>query len=251
MLLVAALCRESKAQISPPGLGIAHMADWFALGIRQKLKRRKGWQSMSYIGMGRKSNPDNYNPALKPAILVLNHEFTHAVNTHYQYAFALSYRRQDEYLDRAPYKHQRPGTQQEIRAYGRLYYFLPLRRIKLAAVLRQELRKFYTPAFHNPEESLQLRSRLRLQMTVPLNKQKTHRLITGAEALFATSQLTGHAGFTPFAYEESRFTCYYSWTLKKLPFTLDVGYMSNLLGKTASHVVHYLAFDIIWENPFR
>lgn len=58
------------SQISPPGLGKAHTADWFALGIRQDLDTLdiKGWQSLSYVGMGRKSNPDNYDPHYKPAI---------------------------------------------------------------------------------------------------------------------------------------------------------------------------------------
>ncbi|MEZ4891167.1 MAG: hypothetical protein R2779_11655 [Crocinitomicaceae bacterium] len=53
---------ELVAQISPPGLGRATAASWFALGISQKLDtiEGKGWQSMSYIGLGRISNPDNY-----------------------------------------------------------------------------------------------------------------------------------------------------------------------------------------------
>lgn len=251
LLLLSACIAESKAQISPPGLGLAHTADWFAVGIRQKLNRRKSWQSMSYIGIGRKSNPSDYDPVLKSAIVVLNEELYHTINSHFQYSFALSYRRQDEYMDVSPYKHQHPGIQQEFRTYGRFYYFLPLgNRFKLAAISRQELRKFYTPAFDNPDENFQFRSRWRIQATMSLNKQKTQKIIASSEALLAASHKTGSNSWTPFAYEESRFTLYYSLSLSRLPLTIDIGYMNNILGKSNPSMVHYLALDVILESPF-
>lgn len=99
---------SASAQISPPGLGLANSASWFAVGVRQELDTLKAWQSVTYIGIGRKSNPDNYNPLAKPAILVMNQEFYHQFHHHWQYSFALSYRRQDEYEKLSPYEHESP-----------------------------------------------------------------------------------------------------------------------------------------------
>jgi len=249
-LLFVAISWEGKAQISPPGLGTAHTAEWLAIGIRQPLNNRNTWQLVSYVGMGRKSAPNNYDPALKPAILVFNEEAYHTINEHWQYSFALSYRRQDEYKDVAPYEHQTPGVQQEFRAYGRLYYYVPLGRFKLAAIARQELRKFYTPDFNRPEENFQFRSRWRLQASMALGEEKKQKLIASAEALFATSHQSETNQWTSFEYEESRFSFYYSFTLPRLPLTVDLGYMNNLLGTQHPTMVHYLAVDFILENPF-
>lgn len=112
------------SQISPPGEGKAHTANWFAFGNRQELSTThgRGWQSMSYIGIGRKSNPDNYDLFYKSAILVVNQEFYHQFHSVWQTSFALSYRRQDEYLDNKPYEHDNPKLKQEFRLYGRFSY---------------------------------------------------------------------------------------------------------------------------------
>lgn len=240
-------------QISPPGLGKANTADWLAFGIRQELDtiKGKGWQSMSYAGMGRKSNPDNYNPLFKPAILVLNQEFYHQFLDHWQYSFALSYRRQDSYLNDSPYLHDHPYFEQEFRVYSRISYILKSDRIKLVPTFRQEFRKFFTPDFKETTEDLQLRSRIRLQLSVNLNAKKTHRLIASSEQLFAISKKTAPSTWTGLNYRESRFSLYYSLSLETLPVIIDIGYMNNLLGNKMLYSVSYLAFDIVLENPFQ
>jgi hypothetical protein len=238
------------AQISPPGLGVAHTVEWAAFGVRQDLDSLHRWQSMSYVGLGRKSNPDNYNLLYKPAILVLNQEFYRRFGKHWQQSFALSYRHQDVYAEQAPFEHTNPPFEQEFRAYSRLSYLLETPRLKFVPTLRQEFRKFYTPAFTEEEELVQLRTRLRLQLTVGLDAAGVHRLIGSSEQLFSTSRLSYPRRWTTFAYQESRFTLYYSLSPKELPFTFDVGYMANRLGTTSPLVVHYLALDVIWKNPF-
>ncbi len=241
------------SQISPPGLGKAHTADWFALGIRQKLNTigAKDWQSMSYIGLGRKSNPDNYDPFFKSAILVVNQEFYHQFHNDWQYSFALSYRRQDEYLDNPPYERENPKIKQEFRVYGRLSYVLNTSCLKLVPTFRQEFRKFYTPGFQNVTENFQFRSRFRLQLSVNLNAKKSHRIIASSEQLFSISEETTSNTWTAFNYRESRFLLYYSFSPKTLPFILSAGYMNNLVGQKNPYDVHYLAFDIVVENPFK
>jgi len=238
------------AQISPPGLGDANTAGWFAVGVRQELDTIKAVQSMSYIGLGVKSNPDNSNPFYKPAIIVLNQEFYHQFHKHWQYSGALSYRRQQEYSKTSPYESEDPSIKQEFRIYGRLVYVLKTSKIKLAFTYRQEFRKFYTPDFNNWPETFQLRSRFRAQFTLNLNANKTQRFICSAEALFSKSK-AATGDWSVLSYQESRFCLYYSVSPRNFPLIFNLGYMNDLLGHTAAHPVSYIAFDIIWENPFK
>ncbi len=239
-------------QISSPGLGKAHTADWFALGVRQKLDTLAdgGWQSMTYVGFGEKSNPDNYNPFYKPAIFVLNQEFYHQFHKAWQYSFAVSYRRQDEYFDRPPYEHETPGIKQEFRTYGRFSYIFKASRIKLIPTFRQEFRKFWAPDFKNIAEDFQFRSRFRLQLTVNLNENKTRKLVASSEQLFSISKEAMPDTWTDFNYRESRFSLYYSILPEALPVVVSIGYMNNLVSGETTYDAHYLAFDIIIENPF-
>lgn len=250
---VFALSWNGYSQISPPGLGNAKTASWFAIGVRQELDTiaGKGWQSMSYLGIGRKSTPDSYNLFQKQAIWVVNQEFYHQFHHNWQYSMALSYRKQDEYLKEAPYYHDNPQWKQEFRLYGRMSYLLSAKRIKFIPTFRQEFRKYYTPDFHNLEENFQLRSRLRLQLKINLDAQKIHRLIVSSEQLFSISKKSFEKQWTGFNYNESRFSLYYSYSPKTIPLIFNVGYMNNLLGAKKAHSVHYLAFDIIIENPFK
>src|SRR6478609_6797214 len=105
------------AQISPPGLGVAHTAQWVALAVRQKLDSANTKQLVSYVGLGRISNPDDYNPVEKSAIFVLNQEFYNQFREHWQYSLALSYRNQREYESVPPYEEGVPSAKQEFRIY--------------------------------------------------------------------------------------------------------------------------------------
>jgi len=252
-LLFVACVTNAYSQISPPGLGKAHAADWFALGLRQELDTidGKGWQSMTYIGLGRKSNPNNFDPFYKAAILVFNQEFYHQFHNNWQYSMALSYRRQNEYSEKQPYENKTPAIKQEFRLYGRFSYTYKTPHIKFVPTLRQEIRKFYTPDFKNPSENFQFRSRIRLQLTINLNRKKTHRLITSSEQLFSISNKIAPNSWTDFNYRESRFLLYYSYSPKTLPFIISVGYMNNLVGQKNPYTVHCLAFDITIANPFK
>lgn len=241
----------SYSQISPPGLGTTKMADWIAIGIRQKLDTVESWQSISYIGVGRKSNPDNYNPFFKPAILIVNQEFYHQFHKNWQYSLALSYRRQDEYLEIPPYEHDNPKLKQEFRLYSRFSYIFNTSRIKLVPTFRQEFRKFYSPDFRTFDENFQFRSRFRLQLTANLNRNKTHRLIISSEQLFSVSKEVMPSKWTDFNYRESRFSLYYSYSPKKFPVVFSIGYMNNLIGQKKIYNAHYLAFDVVIKNPFK
>lgn len=251
LLLLFISSGTSFSQISPPGLGTANTASWYALGFRQYMDTTKRWQSVSYIGLGRKSNPDNFSPVSKNAILVFNQEFYHQFHKNYQYSLAVSYRRQDEYSDLPPYDYKANRIKQEFRVYGRFVYSYKINRFKISPIIRQEFRKFYASDFGNLSENFQLRTRVRFQLTMSLDKQRLRKLVFNAESLFSVSKENTSEKWTGFHYNESRFSFYYSLSFKKLPLTLSVGYMNNLIGIKSPRTVHYFAFDIVVENPFK
>lgn len=244
---------KSISQISPPGLGKTNIGSWVAVGIRQELDtiEGKGWQSMSYVGLGRKSNPDNYNPFHKAGIFIANQEFYHQFHKTWQYSLALSYRRQDQYLDNPPYEYDKPNLQQEFRVYARLSYLFRTSRIKIVPTVRQEFRKYFTPDFKNASDNFQFRSRFRIQLSANLDRKKKHRLVLSSEQLFSVGMKSKNNQWTDFNYRESRFSFYYSYSPKTSPFIFNIGYMNNLVGNKKVYTAHYLAFDIILENPFK
>lgn len=246
------LVNSAFSQISPPGLGKTKMAGWIAVGVRQELDtvEDRGWQSMTYIGVGRKSNPGNYNLFYRQAIWVFNQEFYHRIKS-WQYSVALSYRRQDDYLPDPPYEYGNPKLHQEFRLYGRLSYILNTSCIKLTPTFRQEFRRFYSAGFKNVETNFQFRSRFRLQLTASLSDKREHRLILSSEQLFSTSKESISGTWTGFNYNESRFALYYSYSPEILPLVFSIGYINNLVGQKNPFDAHYFVFDIIIKNPFK
>lgn len=244
-LLVLSL--NVNAQLSPPGLGKADVVQWSALGIRQDINDK--WQSMTYTGWGSKSVDGKYNPLSKNAIWVLNQEFYKKINKNWKYSFALSYRRQNEY-DTNDFGEEIKEVTQEFRVYGRINYELKLDKWKISPTLRQDIRRFYTKDFKNSEEDWQFRSRFKLQVTYNLDEDERHKLIGGAESLFATAHDSKNDEWSDFKYKESRFTFYYSYSPENIPAQFNIGYMNNLIGDSHPYGVNYVAFDIILTNLF-
>ena len=241
----------NMAQISPPGLGRAQAASWVAVGLRKNLDSTAHRQSLTYLGWGRISDPKggDADPFKKQAIWVLNHEVYNHYREHWQYSYALSYRRQNKYEDESPFK--REGVEQEIRAYGRYAYLLTLGRWKGTATLRQEFRKFFDADFHKAEENLQLRTRIKGQVAYKLSEHG-QKLLLSAEALLGTSLMYEPSShWTRYQYKESRFGLYYAFNIPHSAYTMDVGYVNNLIRSSTVPVdVHYLAVDFIWNLPY-
>ncbi|MBO9584859.1 MAG: DUF2490 domain-containing protein [Flavobacterium sp.] len=251
-LIFVVTLSNTYAQLSPPGLGEAKNASWFAFGVRQSLDSLKQKESTTYVGVGLKSSPDENNPFSKMAILVINEEISNRYKKNWEYSYALSYRRSNNYDSAAPYETLDPAIEQEFRVYGRYSYVMEANGLKWKNTVRQEFRKFFNPDFSNAEENFQLRTRFKTQLSLDLGTTKTHHIIGGAEALFAISKENEpEKQWSKFDYKESRFTLYYSLSPHEIPFIFDVGYMYNLIGKGADiSDVNYLAVDIIWKNPF-
>ncbi|MET3536117.1 DUF2490 domain-containing protein [Chryseobacterium limigenitum] len=254
LFLLSFIGSSLKAQISPPGLGEAKTAFWSAFGVRRQLDSLGKKQSLSYVALGRKSNPDNSNLFSKQAIFVINHEVYHSFAKNQQYSYAVSYRRQPEYESSAPY--EKKGLEQEFRLYGRYSYTFNLgKRFKLKNTLRQEFRKFFDPNFHAVEENFQLRTRIKSQLTYNLSSKNNQKLALSAEGLFSISYLNEpKSQWTKFGYREMRLGIYYMFAIPNSPFTMDIGYADDLIRNSHSITkggVHYLAADLIWNLPYK
>jgi hypothetical protein len=249
LLLLLFFIPACNAQISPPGLGSTQTAFWGAIGAKQMLDAKN--TSMTYIGIGRISNPDgDTNPFKKQSLMVLNEEIYHKINTHWQYSYALSYRRQNQYEHESPYERKSPLVHQEFRGYGRISYSVDIGNVKWKSTYRQELRTFYTADFESVDEDFQLRSRFKTQAAVALDNDKEYSLLGSAEALFSIAN-DDTQGWGDYEYKESRFCLYYSYAPHSLPVVFDIGYMNDLIGH-GHHVkdASYLAFDVILQNVF-
>lgn len=236
------------AQISPPGLGKANTAAWFAVGIKQRLNRKETLESVSFAGLGSISNPNNSNPFQKQSIYVINEEITHNFKPHWKYSVAASYRWQNKYQSSPPYELDSPKARQEIRFYSRFTYLKTFKKIMYSLTYRPEIRFFYNPDFKLAEETTEFRSRLKGKIAFNINALKTQKISTSAEVLLATSKTEQ---WSAFKYKESRFSLYYSVTIPKQKITFNMGYMNNVLGKNFSKCVHYIAFDVVFKNPFQ
>ncbi|WP_407404627.1 DUF2490 domain-containing protein [Chryseobacterium sp.] len=238
------------AQLSPPGLGDTNTASWFAVGVRQDLGNSKKMESLTYLGLGIKSNDDNDNFIEKPAIIVLNQEFYHRLNSHFNISYAASYRRQLQYSLDEYFNDQKSETEQELRLYGRLAYSTEIGKVKLTQTIRQEFRKFIDEKGHNADEPFQLRSRFKSQAAYELDQKNQHTIMAGAEVLFSTAKNNATKDWSKFGYQESRFTLFYTYRPQKIPIAISIGYMNNLIQKNKTHSVHYASLDLVWENPF-
>ncbi|WP_167510760.1 DUF2490 domain-containing protein [Chryseobacterium sediminis] len=254
LFLLSCIGSTLKAQISPPGLGDANNAFWGAFGVKRQLDSLGKKQALSYIAIGRKSSPDDHNLFSKQAIIVLNHEVYHSFAPHQQYSYAISYRRQPQYESTVPY--DKENTEQEFRIYGRYAYTFDLgKKWKLKNTVRQEFRKFFDAGFHQVEEDFQFRTRIKSQLTYNLSPKNNQKLALSAEALFSISHLNEpDPQWSSFGYREMRIAAYYMFTIPNSPFTVDVGYMDDLIRDSRSihhGGVHYLAADLIWNIPYR
>jgi hypothetical protein len=245
-ILVVCFAVKATGQISPPGLGDTNTAAWAALGVKEQLDSLNALTV--YAGVGRISGPGSDNPVNKPSIGVLNAELYHIFSKHFKYSYAMSYRRQSQYSGAYPHFLEHPAVKQEFRAYGRLAYSLKANNgSKYSLTLRQEVREFFAPDFNAQSYELQLRTRLKAGVWVPLGSN-ANGLTGTAEALFSISDKQG--SWDNYAYKESRFCLYYTY-VPASHMVVDIGYMNDLMGY-GHHIADasYLAVDVVLVDVF-
>lgn len=235
-------------QITPPGLGKVNTAAWMAIGVKQAVNPSGKFVSLSYLGVGKTSNPDNYNPLERTAIYIINQEFYNHFKPHWEYSLAGSYRWENRYKNTKPFGRDIPDAKQEIRFYGRYSFLTKGRFLNFSLTYRPEIRLFYNPNFTPYVESIQFRSRIKSKIAFNINQAKNQKFIVSAEQFFSISNQNN---WGKFGYRETRFCLYYSIAPPKSNITLDIGYMNNLIGISNKKDVHYLAFDIVFNNFFK
>lgn len=240
----------AHAQITPPGMGSAETAAWSALGLRQALDAHHRREYLGYVGLGSTSDQHDVNPLAHANIFVFNHELYDRFHDSWQYSLAASYRRQNS--EKGVGNSLREERLQELRLYARFARVWEHARWKALATIRPELRIFSTPSFGPAAEPLQLRLRFKAQLATKLDMRGHQRVLVAAEVLSAIAM--GHSPapvWSEFGYRESRFSLFYAFTYDD-HLIIEVGYMNNLIGDQRPLVdVHYLAFDLVWVDPFR
>lgn len=241
LLLIA--CASANAQITPPGLGENENANlWMAVGLEKKLGSPGKISSLSYVGIGRESSRADYNILKRQGIIVLNEELGWKFHKRWKLAQGISYRRQNEYKDTPPYESERPGYKNELRLYSKLTHYHDLGNVVLAFTARQEFRCFYTAGINAQKDAFELRTRLKAQSIISVNKGHTRFVTLGVEPLFSSSKLEG-GGMQPIQYDETRFSGFYSF-MPSPHLVFSIGYMNDLVHRD----IHYLSLDVVFKG---
>lgn len=242
------------AQISPPGLDGTQATGWAAVGFNQELGKKL--TLIVYGGLGRMSDPDSWALLHKPSIGVYNQEFQYKFSSRWQLSLAQSFRVQNLYAKKEPYEAQDPAHRYEIRYYARLYHKHNLGRVSATYSFRPEIRTFYTPSWEPASRPLELRFRLKGQVSVPLNATKNNFIIVANEVLTALTKQRSEVPFdpryswTPYHFTEDRLSIYFRHVFKKADVTLDVGVMEQFRSGNLAKPVSHLGFDLLFQNPF-
>lgn len=241
------------SQIVPPSHGNTNVATVFTFGIKQDMNRKDGigWMSDSYIAISRQSSQGSKNMFEKPGFFIINQEFYNRFLPNWEHSIALSYRRENRFSDEEPFEAENPAFKNEFRLYGRFSYLFKSKFVEITPTLRQEFMKYYNPDFTHYNETFRMRTRFRVKFTFNLTEDKVHKLALYSEQLFSTSLYNSADGLSDFAYDDSRFTLFYSYSPAEIPFTFNVGYMNSLIGYEKPYSIHNFALDVIWKNPFK
>jgi len=250
---IICLCSNSFSQIFPDAVGEAKNAFWLATGFKQDILKTNVplLTSSTSIGIGRKSNPDNFNLFQKHQSFILKESLSVRLKPKWKMSLGLGYYKTRRYHDEAPFELLETPVQHEFRLSVTPTFQWTKNRFSMAANLSQEFRKYFAPKAGSINDDIQFRTRFRLLFSVNLDKEKVHKLVATSEQLFSISKDKNPEQWTDFNYRESRFCFYYSLSPKNWHVTFDLGYMYNLIEGEKRLGVHYLAFDVVVKNLFK
>jgi len=242
------------AQLSPPGLDDTQAVAWGAVGFSQALGKKV--TLIAYGGLGRLGEPTHWAPLQKPGIGVYNQEFQYKFSTQWQLSLAQSFRAQNLYSKEDPYEAEDPSQRFELRYYARLYHKRTLGKLAATYSFRPELRTFYSPLWEAASRPLELRFRLKGQVSLPLDEHKANFIIGANEILTALDEYQSEVPFdhrhtwSGYHFTEDRLALYFRHVFKKSDVTFDVGVMEQFKSGGHFEPVSYLAFDVLFQNPF-
>ncbi len=231
---------------------------WAAVGIDQELTNK--WLSVTDIGYGRHSDPDNYDLTKRLGLNVITQDFVFKPHEHWGYVFSFGYWRRNFYEDNIPYD-ARPAPyifRNEIRPYQKIFYTHHINSIKITHLLRTDNRFYYNQYFsHAWTTPFEFRLRYMETWRFPLSADKKNWFIAMDEVLTAIdnySKPTAGKNWSPYQFTENRFSVYYRRRLGDKNVDLDFGlmhqYWRDKPGINAFNVSYNLMFDLIIYDPF-
>jgi len=234
---------------------------WLALGIDQKISKR--WLSVTDIGYGRHSDPNNNALVKRQGLNVLTQDFIYKANTHWHFAFSIGYWRRDFYDDNIPYNSRNYPQQfrNEIRPFQKAYYSHSLKNIIITHVFRTDYRFYYDQNFTDKWPTpFEFRARYLQVWKISLTKDKKNfiipmdEILTAVDKYSATIALQKKSKWSPYQFIENRFSLYYRRSLLNQKIDIDLGvmyqYWRDKPGVLTFNTSFNLMIDIIIKEPF-
>ena len=237
-----------QGQITPPGMGETNTASWVAVGTLHHLDKSEKISLLNYLGLGSISEMSSMNPFHRVAIYVVSNELKYKFNKNWNAAIGTNYHWQNIAVKSDAYSSDGLTGKQEIRIFTKLSYVYNKQAIKCTVTVRPEYRSFYNPDFSSYTEVNQFRLRLKGASSIPLNAQKTQKLIVGVEFLGASSK---HLNWEAFQFKDCRMSIYYSLTFPESNIKLDIGYMNDLSSKGNIKDASYLGLNLLFLDLFK
>ncbi|HTA62136.1 MAG TPA: DUF2490 domain-containing protein [Bacteroidia bacterium] len=234
---------------------------WAAFGIDQKISER--WLSVTDIGYGRHSDPNNNTFLKRQGLNVLTQDFIYKANKHWSFSVSMGYWRRNFYDDNIPYNVRNYPQQfrNEIRPYQKTYYHHAIKNIKVTHVLRTDYRFYYDQTFnHRWATPFEFRARYLQSWKIPLTKNKKNFIIPIDEVLTAIDKYSAtvaqqkNSRWSPYQFTENRLSLYYRRSLFNQKIDIDLGimcqYWRDKPGISTFNTSYNIMFDIIIKEPF-
>ncbi len=252
--LLCIVTGESIGQISPPGLDGAKVVGWAAVGFTQTVSPR--WSVTTYAGTSTQSTFANDVFWKKPAISVINQEWAYQFASHWQLVMAGSLRSQSLYEETPPYEPKQPAVRREIRGYARLFFrHQQGSKLNWAHSFRPEYRRFFGPGWQEWPTPVQIRLRLKSQLSYPLNPAKTTLIIAANEVLTTIDGVNDLPNrplkWSPYRVSEDRLSMFIRRTLHKPAVNLDAGLMHQFWWDANAQKIRYTAYlsvDLLFRD---
>lgn len=235
-----------SAQITAQGQG-GKFVFWNAVGFDQQIGR---FTLHSVLGYSRNSGLNSYNPFRQPGIFTVRQEADYRISKKFSTSLGLMY------SERFYEDDTHPDYINEIRLYPRITHHFRAGRLRFSQYLRTDFRWFFRPHFYDWHKPMEIRTRYRMKMNVPLDKKERNSLVVMTELLAATDEekeADGRKVFGKFLFTENRTSVYYRHHIPKPDMYLDFGIMNQTWRDGQSNVFRYtfiLQTDVIFVNLF-
>lgn len=234
---------------------------WTALGIDLKISER--WLSVTDMGYGRHSDPNNNTFLKRQGLNVVTQDFIYKANKHLHFSISMGYWRRNFYDDNVPYDSRNYPQQfrNEIRPYQKTYYHHTIKKIKVTHVLRTDYRFYFDQTFnHQWNTPFEFRTRYLQSWKIALTKNQKNFIIPINEVLTAIDKYSAtvatqkNSKWSPYQFTENRLSLYYRRSLFDQKIEVDLGlmyqYWRDKPGVSTFNTSYNIMFDIIIKEPF-